>query len=367
MRARLLLLLLSSCLPDLVLPSPDADAGPTRFCGDGIVDLDAEQCDPGANDAALGCTQSCKLDCEGGVVDPQSSHCYFWTTATDTLEHASTYCSIPGGHLVGFADGDELAFVASSTKTITGAPDGGGGSWAWLQKTGTLNDAGLETYYVPGAAGVDLPGWAASCPGCYANDDGGDGGGFALAGQNPQFCVFWRRSASQGWLQQVCSFTGNTVTPLCEREPPGAFSAQCPDDAGNTCIRVPRTAKTKRYELTLTAGSFDNARALCAARGGALARFDSGATRRGHRRGRARARSRRRRMDWSRLRHEREHLDWVDGTPAPAVFPTPWADGEPSVNAGAATIHLELGRYDTRLAHAQADTTATYRALCEFK
>jgi hypothetical protein len=355
-------------LPDLVLPSADADAGPTRFCGDGIVDLDAEQCDPGANDAAIGCTQSCMLDCEGGALDPQSSHCYFWTTATDTLEHASTYCSIPGGHLVGFADDDELSFVASNTKTIAGAPDGGGGSWAWLQKTGTPNEAGLDTYYVPGPAGVDLPGWAASCPGCYANADGGDGGGFALAGQNPQLCVFWKRTASQGWVQQVCSFTGNTVTPLCEREPLGAFSSPCPDDAGNTCIRIPRTAKTKRYELTLAAASFDNARASCAARGGMLARFDSGAER-------EEVIAEVARMlgpggdVWIGLVFDTgtNKWTWVDGTPAPPKFPTPWADGEPMVNAGAATIHLELGRYDTRLAHAQADTTATYRALCEFK
>jgi hypothetical protein len=351
-------------LPDLVLPSPDADAGPTHFCGDGIVDLDAEQCDPGA-DAAIGCTSSCTLDCDGGALDPQSSHCYYWEGAIDTFDQASTACVVPN-HLVGFVDDDELAFVTSSTKTLPGATDGGGGSWAWLQK-GPANDAGVDTYFVPDALGR-FSGWAASCPGCYANADGGDGGGFALAGQNPQYCVFWKRGASQGWVQQVCSFTGNTVTPLCEREPPGAFSAPCPDDAGNTCIRVPRTAKTKRYELTLTAASFDNARAGCVARGGMLARFDSGAEREEVIAEVARVLGPGGDV-WIGLVFDTGAgaWTWVDGTPAPAVFPTPWADGEPSVNAGAATIHLELGRWDTRLAHAQADTSATYRALCEFK
>jgi hypothetical protein len=57
---------------------------------------------------------------------------------------------------------------------------------------------------------------------------------------------------------------------------------------------------------------------------------------------------------------------WLDGTPAPPVFPTPWADSEPSVNAGAATIHVEYGRYDTRLARAQPDTTATFRSICQY-
>ena len=57
---------------------------------------------------------------------------------------------------------------------------------------------------------------------------------------------------------------------------------------------------------------------------------------------------------------------WVDGTPAPAAFPTPWADGEPSVPAGAASIHIDVGRYDTRLARAQADTTQVLQYVCQF-
>jgi hypothetical protein len=361
-RARLFLLTSSlsfvtvglACLPDLVL-SPvdaDADAAQTSPCGDGVVDLDAEQCDPGAGDAGFGCTATCTIDCEGGAVDPATNHCYFWATTTDTIDHAELYCTLAGGnaHVVSFADQDELTFVGPGTKSLPNAPDGGGGSWTWLEKSGVPNEAGLDTYYVPDSEGR-FPGWAASCPGCYANADGGDAGDFAYAAQNPQFCVFWKKTPLQGWVQQVCTFTGNTVTPLCEREPPGSFSAPCADDGGNTCIRVPRTATTKRYELTATASSFDNARIACAARGGILARFESGA--------------------------EREQVVaelvrvlgfggdvWIG---LAYVFPTPWADGEPSVAQGAATIHWELGRFDTRLAIVQPDTTATFRALCQIE
>jgi len=375
-RARLFLLTSSlsfvtvglACLPDLVLSDADADAAQKNQCGDGVVDLDAEQCDPGSNDAAIGCTAACALDCDGGLVDPSTNHCYFWTTTTDTIDHAEAYCSLAASHLVSFTDQDELNFVGPGTKSIANAPDGGGGSWVWLQKTGLLNDAGLETYYVPGAAGVDLPGWAWSCPGCYANADGGDAGALAYAGQNPQLCVFWKKGPQQGWVQQVCSFTGNTVTPLCEREVPGAFSAPCPDDGGNTCIRVPRTATAKRYELTAVASSFDNARVACASRGGILARFESGAEREEVIAEVSRVLGPGGDV-WIGLAFDTDAGAWMwdDGTPAPPVFPTPWADGEPSVAQGAATIHLELGRYDTRLARAQSDTTATYRALCQFK
>jgi len=357
-----------ACLPDLVLSQADADAAQKNPCGDGVVDLDAEQCDPGSNDAAIGCTAACALDCDGGLVDPSTNHCYFWTTTTDTIDHAEAYCSVAASHLVSFTDQDELNFVGPGTKSIANAPDGGGGSWVWLQKTGLLNDAGLETYYVPGAAGVDLPGWAWSCPGCYANADGGDAGALAYAGQNPQLCVFWKKGPQQGWVQQVCSFTGNTVTPLCEREVPGAFSAPCPDDGGNTCIRVPRTATAKRYELTAVASSFDNARVACTSRGGILARFESGAEREEVIAEVSRVLGPGGDV-WIGLAFDTDAGAWMwdDGTPAPPVFPTPWADGEPSVAQGAATIHLELGRYDTRLARAQSDTTATYRALCQFK
>jgi hypothetical protein len=374
-RARLFLLTSSlsfvmvglACLPDLVLSQPDADAdaAPAKPCGDGVVDLDAEQCDPGSDDAAIGCTATCALDCDGGLVDPSTNHCYFWTTPTDTFDNARQYCQLANSHLVGFADQDELTFVGPGTKNLDGAPDSGG-SWVWLQKFGVPNEAGVDTYYVPGA--IDIPGWASTCPGCFAQADGGDAGSFAYAGQNPQFCVFWKRGPLQGWVQQVCSFTGNTYPALCEREPLGAFASACPDDGGNTCIRVPRTAATKRYELTQTASSFDNARAACASRGGILARFESGAEREEVIAEVARVLGLGGDV-WIGLAFDTDAGAWMwdDGTPAPPVFPTPWADLEPSVAQGAATIHLELGRYDTRLARAQGDTTATFRALCQFK
>ena len=288
-RARLFLLTSSlsfvmvglACLPDLVLSNADADAAQAKPCGDGVVDLDAEQCDPGP-DAALGCTATCVIDCDGGIVNPSTNHCYFWTTTTDTIDHASTYCNLAGGpnaHLVGFADQDELSFVGPGTKNLANAPDGGGGTWAWLEKTGGTNDAGYETYYVPSVLGATLPGWVASCPGCFANADGGDGGGFSYAGQNPQVCVFWKKGPRRvGCSRSVRS--GETPYAVVRARAAGAFSAPCPDGGWHTCIRVPRTASDealrahgRRLRASTTRAS------ACASRGGMLARFESGAER----------------------------------------------------------------------------------------
>ncbi len=351
-----------ACLPDLAVSTP------TKSCGNGLVDLPlGEACDPGPDAAVMGCTGTCQVDCDGGALDPQTGHCYFWTDPADSIDRAMLNCSLEGAHLVSFVDLQELQLVVTKSKSLPGAPDGGNGSWVALEK-GAINDAGAQTYYIPPGVPLEVPAWASTCPGCFGIADGGDAD-FPLSGTNPQLCVFWKRSTSASWVQQVCNFNaGTNVAVLCEREPVGAYSAPCTDDAaaGNTCIRVPRTAATKRYELTANAASFDNARAECAARGGMLAKFESAAEREEVMQevGRELAGG----DVWIGLVFDADAgaWTWLDGTPAPAAFPTPWADTEPSVNAGAASMHIEIGRYDTRLARAQGDTTTTFRAICQF-
>ncbi len=343
-----------ACLPDLQVVPPPSDS-----CGSGLVDLaKGEACDPGEA-GAIGCTSTCQIDCDGGAIDPQTNHCYFWIDGVGAIDEAIAQCTFANAHLVSFVDLQELQLVVTKTKSLPGAPDAGG-TWLALEK-GTLNDAGVQTYYVP-LVDVDLPGWSASCPGCFALADGGDAD-LPLGGANPQVCVNWRRSTSFPFTQVVCTTTGTTAPVLCEREPAGAFSGPCDDAGDDVCIVIPRTAAQKSYVLVTTPATFDNARAGCVTRGGSLVLFDSSSEREEVIRevGRTLAGG----DIWIGLEwaDDAGAWTWLDGTAASAL--PLWGDGEPSANAGAASIHIELGRYDTRLARAQADTTQVFQYLCQ--
>jgi len=349
-----------SCLPDLTL------APATGQCGSGVVNLDdGEACDPG-DAGALGCTTSCQIQCEGGVIDDATSHCYFWTPPVLSLDMAVQTCGNLNAHPVSFVDMTELSFIATATKGLPNASNGA--SWLALEK-GLVNEAGLETYYTPLI--TPLPGWASSCIGCFAYTDASD---IPLPGTGiPAPCVNWRHSLTSPWTQGGCTLgvtdagqTTNNV--LCEREPPGIFSMPCESDASaaSTCIEVPMTHTTKRYELAAVPAIFDIARSTCSTRGGQLVRFDTAAER-------EEVVTEVRRVTnadfWIGLFYDttKTAWSWVDGTLAPYASPTPWADLEPSMSADgfAAAIHSEQGSFTTHLARAQ-DATTVLLYMCQF-
>jgi Lectin C-type domain len=358
--AGLAVALVGACLPDLPPPTP-------ATCGDGVVNFDAgEMCDPG--DASTpGCSARCQLECEGGVIDDASSHCYFWTPAVVSLALAT--CG-PNAHVVSFVDDSELQFVAVASKTLPN--EASGSSWVALERE-LMNDAGLFTYEYPFPS-PQLPGWAASCIGCFGYTDASD---FQLPGSGTeQPCVNWKHTLTSPWAQTGCTLgindAGNptTTSVLCEREPPGSFSWSCPDDAGqHTCIQVPVTRKSvapypyaKRYEVT-GAENFGNARDICQARGGKLVEFQTSAERE-----EVVAELGSSGDYWIGLFLDADsgQWEWVNGPPAPAAFPTPWADLEPNNDAGsAAAIHLDSQSYTTNLARA-TDPTQVLPYICEY-
>jgi len=345
-----------ACLPDLSVAQPPGDP-----CGSGYVDLaHGEACDPG-DAGAVGCTSTCQIDCDGGAIDPTSNHCYFWVDNNLSIDDGIAQCGYANAHLVHFVDLPELQFVVTNGKSLPGAPDSGA-TWLALEKTAALDDAGYDTYLVPG--GISLPGWSAYCAGCFALADGGDAG-LPLGGTQPQDCVNWRRSTNASFTQGVCTLT--TPGPvLCEREPAGAFSTLCAPDAGNDlCIAVPHTVAHKTYVLPASAQNFANAIADCAARGGMLAHFESSAEREEVVGEIARVVGTEEIFDlWIGLAwgDDAGAWTWLDGTPATAV--PLWADQQPAASSGAAAIHFEPQRYDTRLAIAE-DPTNINRYVCQ--
>jgi hypothetical protein len=350
-----------SCLPDLeVAPLPGA-------CGNGAVALDdGAACDPG--DGSLGCSATCQIVCDGGVVDDATNHCYFWTQPVISLDMAiQNGCGV-SAHPVSFVDLAELTFVVSNAKGILNASSGG--SWLALEK-GQVNDAGYTTYYAPN---LQVPGWAASCVGCFAYTDASD----IPLNINVQQCVDWKHLLTSQWYQAACTLgitdagVQNTSNVLCEREPPGSFSAPCTDDAsaGNICIEVPVTHTTKRYELAGVPADFSLAQSGCVALKGSLVHFESAAEREEVVTEVERSMA----TDfWIGLAFDADAgtWTWVDGTAAPYVFPTPWGDLEPSMNAPgvAAAIHIEplssALSYTTRLARAE-DSSTLLPYVCEF-
>ena len=353
-----------ACLPDLVLGSPDAgEAGPS--CGDGVVELDrGEQCDPGAG-GAVGCSASCTIDCDGGAIDDASGHCYFWTANVDSTYLAGKQCESANGHIVSFVDPAEIGFVLTQTKNLLNAPPGA--SWLSLSQLPFPSEAGAVVY----TSNLEAPGWAYTCTGCFAYVEAGAQDIQRPQSGNAQPCVDWRRTAGLPWVQASCSLgvddagNLNKTSALCEREPPGAFAAPCPSsDAGDVCVAVPRTFGKKRYVLG-PARAFDVARTECAARGGVLAHFESSAER--EQVVAAVAPLLVTSDLWIGLAFDADAgaWKWDDGAPAPQQFPTPWADLEPSANAGAASIHIDSTRFDTHLARAQSDTSQTFQYLCQ--
>jgi hypothetical protein len=346
-----------ACLPDLTLNTNQST------CGNGVVDLRlGEACDFGDADAS-GCTQACQLVCEGGVIDPLTNHCYLWAPAEPNKDRAKNDCLLMGGHVVHFVSTDELQFVITRSKTLPGAPDGGG-TWLALEQDIIL-DSGLQSYSAFSGYDLDVPGWSAQCPGCYAFVDGGDGD-IPLGGAgNTASCVFWRRSVTSSWIQAQCDLGNGTQVTLCEREPAGRFSQPC--DAG-VCMEVRYTYHQKRYVLGgLTQGlSFSDASNTCSSIGGQLAMLKTPEEREEVA---AEVAAHVPSGDvWIGLVYSdtASAWTWSDGTEVPTSFPSPWGDMEPALGSGGrGVLRMAPTLYDTRLAHTRVDGTAALPYVCE--
>lgn len=350
-----------ACLPDLSVV-----VIPNQTCGDGVVDLSrGEACDPGDADAA-GCTSTCQISCEGGAIDPTTDHCYFWAAPVQLKDNGVSECKASGGHVVHFASLQELQLVITRCKTLPGVPDSGAATWLALEKGVMPLDGAVQTYTPSTGYELDLPGWSATCPGCFASlSDAGDADIPILSG-NGGSCVFWRRAIAQTWFQSDCDLTTGELPILCEREAPGHFGQPCADASG-TCIAIRFTKGKKHYVLeTASVASFDSATSACRDRGGQLATFQAPEEREAVANEVARWVSA---GDvWIGLLFDEDAggWSWIDGTTAPAAYPTPWGDGQPDGGSGArGVLRIAPGAYDTKLVHVQADGTALLPYLCE--
>jgi hypothetical protein len=254
-----------ACIPDLPNGSQattqdgsvSGPEGGKPFCGDGIIDLPGEQCDPGTVDGSAYCTAACKVVCDGGFLWSRNDHCYFdIPPGAVSLNEANGKCT-GGAHVVTFASEDELEAVA-------GAIDAGA-FWIGLNfdttTSGYTSEHSLE------------PGWEPTCPGCFAHVPDptqplpGDGG----------FCVEGFSDLTSSWQQYSCS-GGRRIHVICEREPAGTLQRACVD-AGITCIELAWTTGLKRYVYFHNAAPSDgpdgSAEQTCESLGGSLVVLES--------------------------------------------------------------------------------------------
>lgn len=234
-----------ACIPDLHVQKLTPPTPPA--CGNGFVDLDAgEQCDPGQA-GAVGCSSTCTVECDGGLLDDGTGHCYFALSAlTYSYLNASSGCDLASAHIVTFASREELAMVAAWNAQRTGQP-------VWIGMRAEAN-----TGWVP-VADVDEPGWTTGCAGCFAAVD--DGGAFPQPLDASSPCLQIAPGATGGpWQRVPCAGSGGLKRTVCEREPPGVLSQSCD---GGVCIDLRRTIGRKRYLYVATKTLPDDASAQC--------------------------------------------------------------------------------------------------------
>lgn len=251
----------SGCIPDLPSNSSpvasDAQAEvapPAPFCGDGIVDLAlGEQCDPGAG-TAIGCTASCKVDCDGGFHWSANDHCYINVPpgAGSIDEATMNRCTGSTTHVVTFASGQELA-------AVVGAIDAGS-FWVGM----------LESVAKFDSVTTLEPGWEPGCSGCFAQvsdptmplPPATDAGG--------QACVEGFSDLDASWEQYPCT-NARRIPVICEREPQGRLSQACTiADAGAECFPLRFTYGRKTYVFVRQAAPADYAEQQCESLGGTL-------------------------------------------------------------------------------------------------
>jgi hypothetical protein len=348
-----------ACIPDLQDPATAADsgddAGPVTPCGDGIVDLDAEQCDPGKplppDGSFAGCTGTCRMDCPpGGFVWPRNQHCYFKAGVRQSIQQvAATECanSLPNTrtHLVTFASEEEF-------EAVVGGIDAGP---FWV---GLLANTSVQANTYTSAQQYE-PGWSPVCSGCFAHTDDAS---VPLGGTQDQGCVEGFPELDASWRQYSCNVPdAGKLIVICEREPNGTTARACD---GGFCFEIPATYGIKHYlYVAKPAATADDARQACAARGGSLVVLES---------------SEEREQIWYELSRlpslnlfnypnfwiglslaDGGGWIWDDGTAADA-YPSPWATLQPNVQAPDTTNAFLLqnpSQYDTTLALLNVPTT----------
>jgi Lectin C-type domain len=354
----------AGCIPDLPTDEPvdgavEASGG---RCGDGIIQLRSEQCDPG-DAVSPECSKTCQMVCpQGGFVwKGQNNHCYYLKALNDagagaaTITEATGVCSEDNPqttHLVTFASLDELVAVQTSFPGV-------GTYWVGLTE-------GFDAVKYAALAAYE-PGWAPTCPGCYANTPDASQ---PLPGPSDAGCV--RGSPGSSWGQFACTGTVPPSRPavICEREPLGRTWTTC--DAGY-CIDVPFTYPTKSYVYVHAGLSPEMAELACRTMGGTLVVLQS--------------RDEREQI-WKQLAlTPNVPLDvWIGlslsdgGVPAnPAswiwdddaggtTYPSPWAVGEPHGPATRGYLNNTTATpipIDNTLAHSHSAVMSSFDYVCQ--
>jgi hypothetical protein len=182
----------NSTLPDCDVDEVFTTIGVGNITGTVSVWGNDDPCDPdpcGGLKCTIDCSEPSDFVCTcPGVVNPASSHCYFWATPAMTWYDAETACSDVGAHLATVADAAENTFINANF---------GGSKWIGL------NDIALEGNWVwVTAEPVTYTHWATGEP---DNNSG------------VQHCLVMASSGE--WTDDECNAeTGRMFEAVCERE-----------------------------------------------------------------------------------------------------------------------------------------------------
>jgi hypothetical protein len=325
-------------LPDLEIAAP-----PSSACGDGYIDPDAgETCDPGDAGRSSPSCPLCRMTCVNGAqtsfLDPASNHCYFVVPGDQSLsiDASAEACEAAGAHLVRIVSDQEMATVAKGSSFD--------GYWIGLRK------ALFSPQYPPDEPTIE-PGWASTCPGCYARIEDASAGVDCLTGS---------KTADAAWSHTACTTLKNPgKVTLCEQEPPGHRTAPCMGD--KVCFSVAATLggppRAKRYVFVPSVLGYADAVSACASVGASVVAFDSREERE-----QVVAEVEPMAHDfWVALVLDQGHWGWDSALDAGEV----WGDGEPVPGNGPhAYVRIEKGAVDSALVHAAG--TEPHYVVCQF-
>jgi hypothetical protein len=263
----------ASCLPDLDAVPAQKDSA-FDLCGNGRIDTDAEQCDPGPHGAVPGCTSKCQIDCDAGpllsYLDPSSNHCYFLRSADAGRYEGPSACKSERAHIVTLGTNAEFQTLRAGgdlsmrseafwlgvheVPADAGADDAAD---AGAEAEASL-DAGLDGPY---SAVVDEPAFAhpGECEGCFLPFVPGVGG-LRTTGHQPTECVSWVPDLVR-WTATDCDAG---LLTLCEREPAGSRVYDCNDRLCFDILLEARQGTRKAYVWIPERVSADAGASLCA-------------------------------------------------------------------------------------------------------